>query len=45
MVARGQNDAGVWSLQVPLIVVVVEAVQAVHAIRHKRDAVALEQQL
>lgn len=45
VVSRGQNDASVWRLEVPLSVIVVETVQAVHAIGDIRDVIALEQQL
>lgn len=45
MVPRGQNDARVQRLQLPLSVVVVKAVQAVYAVGDVRDVVALEQQL
>ena len=45
VVPWGQNDAGVWRLEVPLRVVVVETVQAVYAVGDMWDAVALKQQL
>lgn len=45
VVSWGQNDASVWRLEVPLSVIVVETVQAVHAIGDIRDVIALEQQL
>lgn len=45
VVSRGEDDAGMWRLEIPLSVVVVETVQAVHTIGDVRDVVALKQQL
>ena len=45
VVSRGQNNASVWRLEVPLTVIVVETVQAVHTVGDIRDMVALKQQL
>lgn len=45
VVSWGQDDAGVWRLEVPLSVIVVETVQAVDTVGNVRDAVALKQQL
>lgn len=45
VVSWGQDDAGGRRLQVPLGVVMIEAVQAVHSVGDVRDAVALKEQL
>ena len=45
MVARGEDNAGVLVCEVAESIVVVEAVQAVYAIGHMRNSVALKEQL